>query len=460
MGYLAMAIVDTDTKSLIINQLSTDQLKELQEEGSIEDGQVYVVTDPLYRDLSNIKPMATSKALATDGNGKIIASSTTSTELEYVHGVTSAIQTQLNAKASTSDMNTKAPLNSPALTGTPTAPTAAVGTNSTQIATTAFVKTAVSNATPGVDNVTIETFNNSAASGGSDHDLRLKDNGITVPKIATSSLTMKDGENKANATLPTMAKVQEMVSSATSIVDNETVSYNANSQLQAIGTINKNDSTALYNWRGTLAEYNAGVSSGYIQDDWVCYITDDFTPGVTYAGEIVTVTKTFDVTGNHLALPEECHTKNFITVFQDRVFVYPSEYTLDDDFLGITFSRNISIGSTITVNFFRGIPESKIDELIQSADTINPDNYVTTKTTQMVTGVKTFSNRINVPTTTDDDANSLQAVNVKYLYDKGYSAIRTNLVTSISSQSTDAQYPSAKCVYDLVGNIEALLSEI
>ena len=39
-----------------------------------------------------------------------------------------------------------AKLASPALTGTPTAPTAAAGTNSTQIATTAFVKTAVGNA--------------------------------------------------------------------------------------------------------------------------------------------------------------------------------------------------------------------------------------------------------------------------------------------------------------------------
>lgn len=35
-----------------------------------------------------------------------------------------------------------------------------------------------------------------------------------------------------------------------------------------------------------------------------------------------------------------------------------------------------------------------------------------------------------------------------------------NKVTSLSSSSTDAQYPSAKCVYDLVGNIEALLASI
>ena len=39
--------------------------------------------------------------------------------------------------------STKAPLASPALTGTPTAPTAAVATDNTQIATTAFVKSVV-----------------------------------------------------------------------------------------------------------------------------------------------------------------------------------------------------------------------------------------------------------------------------------------------------------------------------
>lgn len=56
------------------------------------------------------------------------------TELGYVNGVTSNIQTQLDEKA---------PLASPTLTGTPTAPTAAVGTTTTQIATTAFVSAGV-----------------------------------------------------------------------------------------------------------------------------------------------------------------------------------------------------------------------------------------------------------------------------------------------------------------------------
>ena len=52
-----------------------------------------------------------------------------------------------------SALNDKAPLASPEFTGTPTAPTAAAGTNTTQVATTAFVKTAVDNAQPNLDYV-------------------------------------------------------------------------------------------------------------------------------------------------------------------------------------------------------------------------------------------------------------------------------------------------------------------
>ena len=36
----------------------------------------------------------------------------------------------------------------------------------------------------------------------------------------------------------------------------------------------------------------------------------------------------------------------------------------------------------------------------------------------------------------------------------------TNLVTSVSSSSTDSQYPSAKCVYDIVGDIESAINII
>ena len=38
--------------------------------------------------------------------------------------------------------------------------------------------------------------------------------------------------------------------------------------------------------------------------------------------------------------------------------------------------------------------------------------------------------------------------------------LSSNKVTSLSSSSTDTQYPSAKCVYDLVGNLETILTTL
>lgn len=67
-------------------------------------------------------------------DNKVTALSSSSTDTEYP-----------SAKAVYDQLILKADLTSPALTGVPTAPTAAVGTDTTQIATTAFVQTAISN---------------------------------------------------------------------------------------------------------------------------------------------------------------------------------------------------------------------------------------------------------------------------------------------------------------------------
>ena len=61
---------------------------------------------------------------------------------EAVRGLISTLSGTVTSVQS--ELNNKAPLASPDLTGTPTAPTASAGTNTTQIATTAFVQEALS----------------------------------------------------------------------------------------------------------------------------------------------------------------------------------------------------------------------------------------------------------------------------------------------------------------------------
>jgi len=107
-------------------------------------------------------------AAAIDWTKLGISSTVSATEIGYVDGVTSAIQTQLDSKLATATASsTYAPLASPALTGTPTAPTATAGTSTTQVATTAFVGTAVNNLVASAP-AALDTLNELAAALGND----------------------------------------------------------------------------------------------------------------------------------------------------------------------------------------------------------------------------------------------------------------------------------------------------
>lgn len=65
--------------------------------------------------------------------------------LDTLYELAAALGNDPNFSATvTASLASKAPLESPAFSGTPTAPTASIGTNTTQIATTAFVNSAVS----------------------------------------------------------------------------------------------------------------------------------------------------------------------------------------------------------------------------------------------------------------------------------------------------------------------------
>ena len=63
-------------------------------------------------------------------------------------------------------VNSKADLDGPALTGVPSTPTASAGTNSTQIASTAFVTTAVTNATSSLGTLSTQDSDSVAITGG------------------------------------------------------------------------------------------------------------------------------------------------------------------------------------------------------------------------------------------------------------------------------------------------------
>jgi sulfur carrier protein ThiS len=119
-----------------------------------------------------------------------ISSTVDATEIGYVNGVTSAIQTQIDSKLATATASsTYAPLASPALTGVPTAPTAAANTNTTQVATTAYVQTEIADliaAAPGA----LDTLDELAAALGDDANFATTVTNSLATKLPLAGGTM------------------------------------------------------------------------------------------------------------------------------------------------------------------------------------------------------------------------------------------------------------------------------
>ena len=113
-------------------------------------------------------------------------SSATNSTSETLAATPKAVKTVMD------ETNKKAPLNSPALTGTPTTPTATKGTNNTQIASTAFVMTAIAALVDSSPDA-LNTLNELAAALGND------------PNFATSMTNALAGKQPKDATLTALA---------------------------------------------------------------------------------------------------------------------------------------------------------------------------------------------------------------------------------------------------------------
>ncbi|HGV2733632.1 TPA: phage tail protein, partial [Escherichia coli] len=137
-------------------------------------------------DLANEK--YTAQNATTTQKGIVQLSSATNSTSETLAATPKAV------KAVMDETNKKAPLNSPALTGTPTTPTAAQGTNSTQIASTAFVMAAIAALVDSSPDA-LNTLNELAAALGND------------PNFATTMTNALAGKQPKDATLTALAEL-------------------------------------------------------------------------------------------------------------------------------------------------------------------------------------------------------------------------------------------------------------
>jgi len=201
---------------------------------------------------------------------KIAPSSTVSaTELGYLDGVTSAIQTQIDSKLGTSTAaSTYAPLASPALTGTPTAPTAAANTNTTQIATTAYVQTEINDliaSAPGA----LDTLNELAAALGNDANFSTTVTNSLATKLPLAGGTMSGaiamGTNKitgmGNPTANQDAATKYYVDNVTVAPSNLTGPITSVGSATSVAAQTGTGSTFVMQTSPTLTTPNIGVAT-------------------------------------------------------------------------------------------------------------------------------------------------------------------------------------------------------
>ncbi|HGC5073896.1 TPA: tail fiber protein, partial [Escherichia coli] len=135
-------------------------------------------------DLANGK--YTAQDATTARKGIVQLSSATNSTSETLAATSKAVKVVMD------ETNKKAPLNSPALTGTPTTPTAPKGTNNTQIASTAYVMAAIAALVDSSPDA-LNTLNELAAALGND------------PNFATTMTNALAGKQPKDATLTALA---------------------------------------------------------------------------------------------------------------------------------------------------------------------------------------------------------------------------------------------------------------
>lgn len=163
---------------------------------------------------------------------------------------------------------TKAPLNSPALTGLPTAPTATTGTNSTQIATTEFVTTALATKQNALTNpVTGAGSQNKIAkfsnTGSTLADSQIFDNGTNVG-IGTVSPSSKLEINSGTAGTSGL-KFTNLTSTTTPSLSNNYLSLDTSGNVVYAtngGTMPLITANGVYSATSEVRDYNTWANRG------------------------------------------------------------------------------------------------------------------------------------------------------------------------------------------------------
>jgi len=282
---------------------------------------------------------------STAGGHPLATEASVNTKVSKAESVTSnnAIKGLIDKKIAVANAtSTFAPKVSPALTGTPTAPTAANTTNSTQIATTAFVKNNLTNlvdSAPGA----LDTLNELAAALGDDANFSTTVTNLIGTKLGTANaaalyVTKTDAVASNNAVL---AIVNTKVSKAESVASNNAVLALVNTKVSKAESVASNNAIkGLIDNRLQIANAILTVAADSGSNDPVTLVSD---------------TLTFEGTANEIVT----------TVSNNKINIaQPVNVTIGNN---LTVSANVVATGTISAADFNSTSDQRLKENIQDS---------------------------------------------------------------------------------------------
>ena len=246
--------------------------------------------------------------------------------------------------------NVYAPLDSPTFTGTPTAPTATVGTNDTQIATTAFVNTAVSSLVSSAPD-TLDTLNELAAALGNDPNFattiasdigsKLDSNSANYVKglsISGTTITVTAGDN-STSTLTTQDTTYTLPEATTSTLGGVIVGDGLS---VSNGTISVDDQ--LPSQTGNAGKF---LTTDGTDASWSDILNETKISSVHYP----IANATTIVLTQEQAIPSIVN-KYAMSVYRDGIYLNPSiDYGYNSSTRTLTFTKAFEADEIVTVVF-------------------------------------------------------------------------------------------------------------
>lgn len=207
------------------------------------------------------------------------------------------------------------------------------------------------------------------------------------------------------------------------------------------GTITLSDNL-LYNFT-PAGNQNTYRTIGVTHPDWLCNINN---VGVKIGNTII-ATKGDGSSGSYVAGTGIDITSNEISVTSD---------ISTGAALGATAVQPSALATVATSGSYNDLSNKPTIPTVNNA-TLTIQKNGTNVATFTANASNNVTANISVPTNTNELTNGAGFITSSAL--SGYQTT-TNLVTSVSSSSTDSQYPSAKLFYDTVGDIETVINTI